>query len=315
MKKVLWAVVITLASLLLTSCEKSIIRDGRRLYEGYLRMQHQSSEVLAERYSVQGRMFVKWEVVYKEGEKQDTLRCTTTGDSLLQLEDYDNNGKHSYSADNLDIKTPNNMWVIIVIAVVLAIVFNIVFFKKEKADLVQEQKENEERKLIIEAYHAEIEALETTYGKPVAVIPVTHRLEDKYSISNHLYIYEQSKTVLVYGQPIPFDKILTYSLSDNQQVISTTSGTGETSTSTGSMVGRALVGGVLLGGVGALAGATTAKKDTEINTTTEHTTYHDYKIYLNLNDLANPQIVIRFGGDAESANKAACIFNIIIQNK
>ena len=36
----------------------------------------------------------------------------------------------------------------------------------------------------------------------------------------------------------------------------------KSSTSTGSIIGRGIVGGVLLGGVGALAGATTAKKNT-----------------------------------------------------
>ena len=78
------------------------------------------------------------------------------------------------------------------------------------------------------------------------------------------------------------------------------------------MAGRALVGGVLLGGAGAMVGAVTANKDTKINTTTSQTTTHDYIIYLSIDDMINPQRILKFGTDAESANKAAGVFNIII---
>ena len=109
-----------------------------------------------------------------------------------------------------------------------------------------------------------------------------------------------------------FKKILAYTLADNQQSIYTTTGTTNTETSTGSMAGRALVGGVLLGGAGAMVGAVTANKDTKINTTTSQTTTHDYIIYLSIDDMINPQRILKFGTDAESANKAAGVFNIII---
>lgn len=119
--------------------------------------------------------------------------------------------------------------------------------------------------------------------------------------------------VLIQDTPIPFQKILSYSLCDNQQIIATTTGEANSSTSTGSMAGRALVGGVLLGGVGTLAGAATAQRDTEINSTTSYDTRHDYIIYLSIDDMANPQIIIRFSHDADTANKTASIFNIILK--
>ena len=118
--------------------------------------------------------------------------------------------------------------------------------------------------------------------------------------------------VILNKQAIPFKKILAYSLTDNQRTISTTIGNADTKTSTGSMVGRGLVGGVLFGGVGALAGASTAKKNTEIQTTTCEDTEHNYILYLSVDEMANPQRKLEFGKDADAANKAAAIFNIII---
>ena len=170
---------------------------------------------------------------------------------------------------------------------------------KQSAEFEAAQEEAQKRKNAI----AKKESIIQKYGEATAEIAVG---------DDFLMFFESSKIALIQENPIPFNKILSYSLCDNQQIIATTTGEANSSTSTGSMAGRALVGGVLLGGVGALAGAATAKRDTEINTTTSYDTRHDYIIYLSLNDMANPQVIIRFGNDADSANKAASIFGIII---
>lgn len=159
-----------------------------------------------------------------------------------------------------------------------------------------------------EQYNLLIKDLESQYGKTTLEIPLVGDKE----ITNRVLFFETSSIAVVAGTSINFRKIIAYTLTDNQQTITTTTGNADTSTSTGSMAGRALVGGILLGGVGALAGATTAKKDTDISTTTSHTTTHDYIIYLSVDDMANPQRILKFGSDAESANKAASVFNIII---
>ena len=106
------------------------------------------------------------------------------------------------------------------------------------------------------------------------------------------------------GEEIPFSKVLGFALNDDTETIvqNTTQYTSTTKTSTGSMLGRAVVGGVLLGGVGALAGASTAKKETTtvptIGTSTS-TTKHHYVLYLSLDDLSNPTREIKLGSDTK----------------
>ena len=157
-----------------------------------------------------------------------------------------------------------------------------------------------------------IESLKSQFGEITLDISLLQGKLEWDNLAYRIFIFEEKQIAYIKDSPIPFKKILAYTLTDNQQTITTTRGNAETSTATGSMAGRALVGGVLLGVAGAIAGATTAKKDTEINTITRHSTRHEYVIYLNVDDMTNPQRVLKFGSDAESANKVANVFNIII---
>lgn len=204
------------------------------------------------------------------------------------------------------------------LGLVVLILIVVVVFVLNRDDSEERLKEEEERKRIEEeklrrenVYKERLQNLIDKYGE----ITIEFKEWGEYEFddfSPRILIFEQSSMAYIKGQEIPFNKILAFTLADNKQTISTTTGNASTNTSTGSMVGRALVGGVLMGGVGALAGATTASRETEINTTTRHDTSHDYIIYLNIDDIANPQRMLKFGNDAELANKVASVFNIII---
>lgn len=209
---------------------------------------------------------------------------------------------------------------IIVLVIVIVIVFTVLAYAKSSNDAEDERHAREmarlrQQKEKDEQYANAINKLESQFGRTTIRIPLNGwRSNGSYShqLNSYLYFFEKSSVAVIDGNPIDFKNILAYTLADNQHTIITTKGSADTTTSMGSMAGRALVGGALLGGVGALAGATTSKRDTEINTTTSHTTTHDYVIYLNIDDMANPQRILKFGQDAESANKAASVFNIII---
>lgn len=212
--------------------------------------------------------------------------------------------------------------VILIVVIAIAIIMVLMVTRSSQKDDIQRQ-EREERELKRQQQKKEREDnfikalgdLENSYGKLSIEIPLIGGKGDGYyahSLSTHLYFYEDSNMAIIEGEHIAFDKILSCCLTDNQQTISITSGKNDTRTSTSSAIGRALVGGVLMGGVGALAGATTAKKETNINTTTKHTTTHDFVIYLNVDDITNPQRILKFGADAKSANTAASVFNLII---
>ena len=131
------------------------------------------------------------------------------------------------------------------------------------------------------------------------------------------YVFEQSQIVIFTKEIIPFSKIIGYNLTDNQVTISENVGyESKTTTSTGSMIGRAVVGGVLTGGIGAVIGATTAKKNTVTTPVQDNvvaSVTHDFKIYVNLNDLSNPTIIICVGRNTDTAYQIANILNIIVE--
>lgn len=122
------------------------------------------------------------------------------------------------------------------------------------------------------------------------------------------------------GEEIAFNKILGFTLQDDSKTIMTSdvaSYTSTTKTSTGSMLGRAVVGGMLTGGLGAVAGAVTAKKKTittpnQNQSKTTTSIKHNYMCYVNVNDLANPIREILLGEDSQKVQTVANILNVII---
>ena len=133
-------------------------------------------------------------------------------------------------------------------------------------------------------------------------------------------VYEKTQYVaILYNQVvvtvIPFNSIISYRESEQRETILDNAIT-TTTTNTGSMIGRGVVGGVLLGGVGALAGAATAKQSSE----TEFGSQKEFKsqfLSLTLNSLSTPNLTFYFGTDlipqqAADYRKAISIFDIII---
>lgn len=73
------------------------------------------------------------------------------------------------------------------------------------------------------------------------------------------------------------------------------------------------MGGVLTGGIGAVAGAATANKNINTDATSQTYTQHQYTIYVNVNSLDNPTVKLLVGDNSEKAYKLAGIFNVIIE--
>ena len=144
---------------------------------------------------------------------------------------------------------------------------------------------------------------------------------DLKAIKHHIYIFEDSATIVLNGEAIAFNKILGFTLQDDSKTISTSnevSYTSMTKTSIGSMLGRAAVAGMFTGGLGAVAGAATAKKKTittpnQSQSTTTTSIKHNYVCYVNVNDLSNPIREIFLGENSQRAQKVANILNVIIE--
>lgn len=165
-----------------------------------------------------------------------------------------------------------------------------------------------------EIYQVKFDELKQQFGE--CSVDVVLGYFSNYDTEKHLYVFKERKILVLQNEPISFDEILGFELKDNQSTITKTSSPKYiTSTCTGSMVGRAIVGGILSGGVGAVLGAATAKKTTEVVEVgkSKTITRHNYRILLTIDDISNPVRIIEFGNYEDIAEKVANVLNVILQ--
>lgn len=136
---------------------------------------------------------------------------------------------------------------------------------------------------------------------------------DEFKLPMFIFVYEQSKIIVLNGRGYRFADILGYSLIDDATNETYTDSECMENTSTGSMLKRAGAGAILAGGFGAVAGAATAKKNITGGATSHTITWHYYKIYVNVNDLQQPTIVLGLGHNETQAHEIAGILNVIIE--
>ena len=133
---------------------------------------------------------------------------------------------------------------------------------------------------------------------------------DLYDFDKHIFVFEKSQVVIIKSKEYKFSDILSCSLVDDVTNETITTTTGKSKTATGSMLGRAVVGGVLTGGLGAVAGAATAKRNITEDAST--TTVHDYFIYINTNNFQEPVISLHIGNDSGRAQRIIGVMNVIM---
>jgi len=200
---------------------------------------------------------------------------------------------------------------IIVCCIVIAIMAVFKYFELQEEDEERKRKWEEKRKQIEEEKEKERkrkEELDKLYGTCVKEINKSH---SSSGLKNPIYVYEDSKVIILNDEPIKFADIINCSVSDDKY---TKKGDMKvnTTTNTGSMVGRAVVGDLVAGPAGAIIGGTTAKKESVIKQGDEKTV-HDFTVLVNMNSLARPIIRVYFGEDGKSVNELTSILNIIIR--
>ena len=119
--------------------------------------------------------------------------------------------------------------------------------------------------------------------------------------AGEILCFEGSGTIILDEKPYSFSDLINVDLVKDNTVIYTTK------TSTSSMLGRAVVGGALFGGVGAIIGGSTAKSGT-----VSDSSYSLYSLYINLNSLTTPQICIEFAVYEKEAREAVALLSIIL---
>lgn len=136
---------------------------------------------------------------------------------------------------------------------------------------------------------------------------------NEFELPMFVFVYEQPKVIILNEREYRFADILGYSLIDKASNETITTSEGEAKTSTGSMLKRAAVGGVLTGGLGAVAGAATATQNITSDASSFTITWHNYKLYVNVNDLQQPTILLEIGDRETAAYEIAGILNVIIE--
>ena len=125
-----------------------------------------------------------------------------------------------------------------------------------------------------------------------------------------LYINEDLRKIYMKVKEYNFSDILSFSVQDNAQTIYSGS-TSTARTNNGSMFGRAAVGGLVAGNVGAVIGGATASKTIETSDSIS-SIMHNYSIVVTVNSLSSPMVTLKIGEDQNLMNQVRSILTVII---
>lgn len=200
------------------------------------------------------------------------------------------------------------MTIVIIIILIVAVIIIASHIKpspideetKERRRKIAErfQKESEEREL--KAKQLELE-MSSKYG------PCTKSI--KWWFDNEtdiIRIYEETRTIFLMGEEYKFDDILGVDYIDK---VSHSVTTATTKTDSKNLASRALVGGLIAGGLGAAVGAVTAKQQTVYNNNNEA---HDYCILVNTKNLSKPLVELRIANNISQVNEIIATLNAVI---
>lgn len=157
-------------------------------------------------------------------------------------------------------------------------------------------------------YDSAMSDLVNKYGNPDKVISL-----NGYDINNDIIAFGNAERIWITGKDLQMSDILNCTYNDNSY-IEKGAVSYETRTKNGSMATRAIVGGVLTGGVGAMVGGATAKKNTIVNQEKD-TLIHDYTVIINVNSLSEPIIRIPLGNDIDMVDDIVGLMNVIISRR
>lgn len=215
------------------------------------------------------------------------------------------------------------------IAVIMLVVSKLVYessmpdFKEKVTEevLLKRQKAAEEQKVLeqkrIDKVLSKMQEFNDSFGELSKDIVIRKFYGESYiyDTSDRVLIYESSSKIIIRNRIFNFEDIIAFNLVDDEEIIYQNSvSTSKSETSAGSMIGRALVGGALLGGVGAIIGGATAKKNIiTTNTPQPKSVIHNYKVNIIVNSISNPQIIINLDNYKDMAGTLVAILSVIVE--
>jgi cytochrome c-type biogenesis protein CcmE len=198
----------------------------------------------------------------------------------------------------------------------MLVVTDKITFEYTPKELDKRKKERDEVSAKLSEEAKILEAKITSCGEITKKISYYNQLPNYYNRHEDIYVFEFGSKVIVQKEIYDFENFISVSLRNNEKIIPRNDvSTSKTTTSTGNMVGRAIVGGVLLGGVGALAGAATAKKTTTTVTVTQpEEVKNDYEIYIGLSNSKSNILFLKLGTQEDRALEIESVFTSIIEH-
>ena len=199
-------------------------------------------------------------------------------------------------------------WIVSLILFVFCIVsyFNRVEDKTKEQDRIEEAQKQKEQQKVESQFKSDVEKLSKENGAIIKQFDFGTK-----NIDDCILVFAETRKIWIFGKVCNFNEFIGCSIKDDLQ-IEKSSVTYKTKTSTSSMLGRAIVGGVLTGGIGALVGGATAKKKTVVVPSGNDKTIHDFTVVINTNDLSCPIIYVKCGADELLANELHGIINAIV---
>ena len=156
----------------------------------------------------------------------------------------------------------------------------------------------------------------STMGEPDKTIVL-----GETDINKEIRVYSDKRKVNILGKDYDFSSILSCHCTDDSHVVkgqTTITTTGTSKTDNGNMLGRAVVGGLVAGGAGAIIGGSTAKQNTTSTSVVNQgkdITRHNYTVWISVKDIVNPMIQIPIGKDEAKANEIVALMTAIISFK
>lgn len=184
---------------------------------------------------------------------------------------------------------------------------------KEEEKLKKEELRKQQREAEAEKIRCLHKSLSDKYGEPSRVININWPAEN--SSRKYIMVFASSKILYIDDTAVPFADILSHKIIDNYEIEhGRISGVANTTTDTGSMIGRGIVGGVLGGEIGAAVGAQTASKNTTMSLSQNNDKLiHDYILVVGLKSFAKPTIELSIGNRWRLATEIEAVFNLILE--
>lgn len=195
-------------------------------------------------------------------------------------------------------------------------------------DLKKKEKEEEMKQRALQ-----LEVIKTEHNKYVSKLNEKYGNCDKTIRLNtnnpyeifEILVFSESKRVVIGKKDFSFQDIIDCQVNDNSketETVQTFKGDSiaRTNTNTGSMIGRSVAGGLLLGNVGAIIGGSTASKNTVIQHEPDTSIHnkridHDFTIAITVKDLENPVIYINVGSRTELKDEIYSLMKVIMTMK